>query len=383
MAVYSWKSAVSGSWNTPSNWTPSGGPQLNPGLSSFLAGSTGATTDTANFTTGSNKAYVVNGTARAYTLNISDSVTFNNFSLSNGFEGVRVNLNAGANASIGTGSALKLTGYFYSGTDGSLNVAARSVLNDYGSVSGGFLNVAGTLNVSGRSATVSGINNHDQPFGGTLSKGGIINVTNGGSLTNSFFAMDGTINISGAASTYSMTGVSWFPHTAVATDGRINGSNGAVLSVSGAVANNGLITAQSGKFDITGQVVSGSSGAGSFQVDRGATLELGGSSNENVAFLSNAILQLDKGVAETGFLQNFSTGDAIDLSGTTLTGLKAIASAGITTLTAFAGTAAVDTFRLNGNYGLGNFQAHADGHGGTLISYVPPSTHTVAPILHA
>ena len=293
-----------------------------------------------------------------------------------------MNLNAGADVSIGTGSAFNLYGYFEIATAGSLNIAARSVLNDHGSISGGFLNVAGTLNVSGHGATAVGILERGAPVGGTLGKGGVINVTNGGSLTDTFDTMDGTINVSGAASTY-MTGIGVSPPPAVASDGRINGSNGAVLSITGMLENLGLITAQSGKFDIAGQVVSSSLGAGSFQIDGGATLELGGSSNEDVAFLSNATLQLDKGVTETGFLRNFSTGDAIDLLGTKLTGLNAVAIAGTTTLTVFAGTAAADTFKLSGNYGFNNFQVRADGYGGTLISYVPPGTHLAPSLPHA
>ncbi len=63
-------------------------------------------------------------------------------------------------------------------------------------------------------------------------------------------------------------------------------------------------------------------GSGIYQINSGATLEIGASTSDNVMFLHNAILELDKGIGEGGFLQNFSTGDSVDQIGVTVTSLS-------------------------------------------------------------
>jgi hypothetical protein len=373
--TFTWKAPRSGSWNTPASWAQNAAPHADPNPNPFSSIATGSSSDTAVFATRSATAYAVTGTAIARELDISDKVTFTSFHLSNGNLFTSVQTSAGAAVTLTADSSFNLYGSVTGTSAGRLAVAAGSTVTDLGSITGFQLDDFGTLNVSGPSAKVSEAAYHDNLHGGVLEAGGVINVTNGGTLSTGLTVANGTINISGSGSTVN----DWYG-TRVNAGARINGSNGAVLT--GGLYNSGVIAAQAGKFTVTGAISTGVTGVGSFEIDRGATLELGASSAETVAFLNGATLQLDRGVAETGFLQNFSTGDAVDMLGVGLTGYNVTASGGITMVTLFNGASVADTFKLSGNYVSSNFTFRGDGHGGALMSYVPPATHTIVPILH-
>ena len=146
MTTYSWKSAVSGSWNTPTSWTMA---NVTPGSATVpAAASNGVSLDTVNFATGSATAYTVTGTAHAHILDIPDKVTFNNFSLSNYYAGVDINLAAGANVTVGAGSSFDLSYLYLDGGSGGISVAANSNLTVNGTIANGTVTIAGTVTIS-------------------------------------------------------------------------------------------------------------------------------------------------------------------------------------------------------------------------------------------
>ena len=366
MATYSWNNAKSGSWNTATNWSPTGVP-INDGPYIPFSGSS---IDTALFATGSSRPYSVSGNGLAQNVTVTgDRVTFRNFSIANDYNGVFLTVNGGADMTVAAGSVFDLTGNFYNADDGALKLD-HAVLTVHGTIQNGFLQIGpdALLLVAGPSATVSGINEHDLTSGGDVDVTAVIGISGGGHLTNTFSNMAGAIVISGAGSTFTTNSVSYESETTAT--GRIIGFNGGTLA--GRLTNDGTVEALQGTFHVTASVVNNiteSTSTGTFQIDPHAVLDLGASSDQAVQFLPNATLTLEQGVAVTGLLRGFSVHDAIDLVGQSVSSLTAVVVAGVTTLTAYAGTNAADVLNFSGDYAGSNFLTHGDGHGGTLISY--------------
>jgi hypothetical protein len=324
--------------------------------------------DTAIFDTGSNKKYTVTGSGSAYNVTVSgDAVTFSNFTVSNNSHGVEFDVENSANVTISSNSSLNLYGFFYTGHEGTFNIQQGSTVTVNGTVSAGYLGIAGTLNISGNGASVSGLLYHDAAYGGSDSAGSTINITNGGSLYGPFNSINGTINIDGSGSVFNSGGSAYWHE--LNASGLITGSNGAVLN--GGVTNHATIEATKGDFKITGEL----QGSGTLKIDNNATLELGGDSDNNVTFLNHAMLQLDKGIKETGFLQGFTNNDTIDLKDQNVTSVSETISGNVTTVDFYDGSTLAQELKFNGSYSANDLYVHSDGKGGTIIEYQNGTTH--------
>jgi hypothetical protein len=363
MATYNWVSAVNGSWTKGSKWSPYGGPAVDHsnGIESYSI-------DTAIFATGANHAYTVSGTAQAGTLSvIGDHVNFNNFHISNNFNGINFNVNGGASVVVGSSSFIDLSGNFYNADDGSLNVD-HAKLTLKGLLHYGFGNIGpdAQFDITGGNAYF--INQHDLVSGGSVAATGAVSITRGGILNATFTRMAGTVSISGQGSIWTSSAVSYQGEVS----GTVIGSNDGTLA--GSVTNSGTILAAAGTFHVTAAVsddIVTPALKGSFKINTGATLDLGGNSDNDVIFLTKATLMLEKGITETGFLTGFAKGDKIDVAQQSVTSLTASGQNGHTILTAFSGSVAVETLNLAGNYSAANFSTKSDQNGGSLISYVP------------
>ncbi len=220
MTTYNWINTKGGSWNAAKNWSPAGGPTKDGTTFPAIGG---YSIDTALFNTGSFKPYTVSGTGTGQHVTVTgDDVTFRNFSIANGGNGVYLTVNGGANVTVAAGSTFDLTGFFYNADDGSLSLD-HAELTVHGTVKNGFLhiNANGLLRVAGSAATVSGFDEHGQASGGNVDATATIDITGGGHLTNTFTTMAGTIEISGAGSTFQTNSLSYTSE--VSAIGRIVG----------------------------------------------------------------------------------------------------------------------------------------------------------------
>jgi hypothetical protein len=155
-------------------------------------------------------------------------------------------------------------------------------------------------------------------------------------------------------------------HT-VTNVGDIDSEGTGGVTVTGAVANTGLLYAVSGTLALEGAV----SGAGKGEIDTGV-LEIESTFGETVSFVSGATgqLKLTDWAGFTGAVKGFSTAGAntIDLAGFSLTGAKAsftgTTASGVLTVTNGTQTATID---LTGDYLASTFTVASDGHGGVVV----------------
>ena len=157
-------------------------------------------------------------------------------------------------------------------------------------------------------------------LGGTLTF-----VVDGSGVTqNSQISLAGEIEIASAGE-YSFDGA--FGIAAVSSTARLAIAAGGVFTKNGAglsqinvsVADSGLIVATAGVLDFTKAI----SGTGTLQIDVGATLVVGQSAlkNLNVTFTSTVgTLALGSPHAFTATINDFASGDVIDLLGTVVIG---------------------------------------------------------------
>jgi hypothetical protein len=223
-----------------------------------------------------------------------------------------------------------------------LNVEAGCAFQ--GSVTGG----GGLLNLTSGVGTLSGIDSAGD-------------VTVSGSMAATTFKAFGTLEISvGAKFTDSASVVIGADHTLL---------NAGDLTLSGALANSGALTASAGTLIVGGAV----SGSGRVIIAKGVA-DFTGAFSEAVAFASGStgVLQLAHAQTYTGTISGFSTtgANALDLGdiayakGTTLASFSGTASGG--TLTITDGTHAAK-IKLSGNYTTSTFTLSSDGHGGTIV----------------
>ena len=142
-----------------------------------------------------------------------------------------------------------------------------------------------------------------------------------------------------------------------------------------AIVNNKTITAASGTLDLAGAVT----GAGTMNVQGGATLELDGSvaATQTVAFgAGGGVLDLTNTAGFNGKLSGFAAGSKIDLANFAFSGGPTLSFAenagntqGVLTIKDGAQTA---TITLLGQYVAAGFSTSADSGTGTAISYTPP-----------
>ena len=191
-------------------------------------------------------------------------------------------------------------------------------------------------------------------------------------------AKDGTLDITGLT-TGTVTA------TVDALSSLIVGAAGHIATFSSA-ANAGTIEVAAGTLDITGAVTAAGSPAvaGSLQIDGGATLELGSTDAETVAFQTSATpatLQLDTLTGFTGDITGYAPGDVIDLRGVGygLTTTSGIYTVGPDELTVTDGTN-TQTIKLVGDYSNDFFVGSSDSHGGTFVTL---STVDAGPVVTA
>jgi len=165
--------------------------------------------------------------------------------------------------------------------------------------------------------------------------------------------------------------------------GQLTKSGGSVSTISSALANNGLVEVAAGRLVITGDV----SGRGALQIDAGQTLEIGGAvgSQQTVGFSGgNDDLVLDDAGAFSGRLSNFGAGDRLDFTdfdpGTVTIGFAQHGPTGTLTLSDGTNEAQIT---LLGQYAASGFRDRADGTGGTLVTYTPPSESNLNLAAHA
>jgi len=184
----------------------------------------------------------------------------------------------------------------------------------------------------------------------------------------------GIINGNGALALTIDTGAATIVNAGVI---EVTGSGG--VTIQSAVANTGLLDANSGDLTVNGAV----SGAGTAAI-HGGTLAFASSFTENVAFRTAGVLRLARSQAYTGSISGFSKTGATSLD----LGDIAFNSAGEAT---FSGTTAGGTLtvtdgthtakiKLVGDYTGSTFIASSDGHGGTNI--IDPAAAVRAPAQH-
>ena len=133
------------------------------------------------------------------------------------------------------------------------------------------------------------------------------------------------------------------------------------------IGNAGLIIASGGTLTVGGSIT----GTGTMHIQNGATLQLLGSAipNQTIQFEAGANkLVLGDAAHVSSHMQDFATGDAIDLLNDPATKLSYAAGA----LTVSNGSTLVAKLEVKGSYTTANFKLASDGHGGSLISYVAP-----------
>jgi hypothetical protein len=400
---YSWKSAVSGDWQNPANWSPYGGP-FGPAPPPAPFG--GTTADTTVFDTGSKRPYVVSGGGQAASLTVShDTVTFTDFFGGDGYGQSTFNVDDRATVTLAAGSGIQMIGHFEY-IDGTVNVWDASFI-DKGSVianqdfgpgakvvvdgpkavmigatsdigAGSVLTIKNGGSFFSDSETINGIVKVDGPksiFGGsvTLGKGSALELSNGvvgGTQFYSLFDTGADVVPSGGLATVDKGAY-------VVGNGTIYPNNeidGPPLS-SEKITNDGSIIASGGTLKILGAVV----GSGRMIIAHGSTLELEGDSSNNVVFLNHATLMIDTGVHETGFLQGFGVGDRVDLLGQTVTSFTT-GHAGLNTiLDLYDGSAVSDQLTFKGQLRPSEFDVAKNSSGGTTITLDPHAFHAWIP----
>jgi hypothetical protein len=215
----------------------------------------------------------------------------------------------------------------------------------------------------GNSIVSNGSAQNLENYGNTISGSGTIGDAD---MTFTNFR-DGTIDANGTAGlTLSATAGEMF------NAGLMESTGAGGLTINGALSNSGVLESTAGLLDVTGNV----SAFGQAEIGGSGSMEFGGSLNQNVTFLSGASGQLildHSSIAgdAPSLIEGFASGDTIDLrdvlSGTATKSFAAVLNGG--TLTVSDGTHTANLI-LAGSYTSGSFSLAADGHGGTLVSFV-------------
>ena len=247
-----------------------------------------------------------------------------------------------------------------------------------------------------------------------IGTGSILTVKDGGSFASSDLTINGVVELSGPTSVFDGDTVLGKGAVLYINNAQVGGSgyspvyfyganaasggldtvdkgafvvgNGTIYPVSSydpaplsseTITNDGLIIAVGGTLKVLGSLI----GSGTLGIASGSTLELGGNSSNNIVFMDQATLLIDKGAHETGFLQNFGLGDSVDLAGQAVTSVTASASGTSTVLDLYDGSTLSDQLTLKGHMTLSDFHLAKDGTGGTVVMLEPHAFHTLIPSL--
>lgn len=155
----------------------------------------------------------------------------------------------------------------------------------------------------------------------------------------------------------------------VANAGTLESAAAGGLTVTGALANDGILLAAAGTLKVTGAVT----GNGVTKISGAGMVEFGGASNQNVTFTagSSGTLRLDTSstAAYTGTVSGLATTNALDFSDVAFGGGTVATFAGTSThgvLTVTDGSH-VSHVKLQGNFLSSTFTTSSDGHGGTKV----------------
>jgi hypothetical protein len=222
---------------------------------------------------------------------------------------------------------------------GTMNACAGGVLT---LASANTLNT-GTLAIGGTGTVQLGLFNY---FADPL--GGAAQFTNQGSIVMT----GGTL--------HEMTSNGLFPGVPVVNQGMITGTG----IVATGISNTGTIDAHGGTLSIQGPVA----GAGTLQIDAGATMDLVGSvgGSEVARFTSNSgTLKIEQPATFNGQIANVVGGDVVDLVGQTLTNVALSAGA-------LVAKTASNQYTIHGTTALaGTVEVASDGHGGSNVAIIP------------
>ncbi len=141
------------------------------------------------------------------------------------------------------------------------------------------------------------------------------------------------------------------------------------------ISNAGELLANGGTLVVGGSII----GTGTLGIASGAALQLEGTAaaTQNIMFGANANkLELTAPSGVAAHILDFATGDTIDLLGMAATKLAYASGA----LTITNGTTVVAKLQVRGSYTNASFKLGSDGHGGSLISFVPAGGAEHGPI---
>ncbi len=255
----------------------------------------------------------------------------------------------GANSAIQAGPVVEI-GEYQTNIAGEVLVQAGG---EFDTLTDMYVN-NGTLAVTGANSLYSGrILSAD--------KGSMIQITNGGFVHVTDVQLAGIVKLN-AGSLDARAGFYMYGGSEVTGTGTITATN---------IGNAGLIVASGGTLVVAGSIT----GTGAMHIQSGSTLELTGSSasNQTIQFESGANqLVLGDAAQVSSHIRDFATGDAVDLLSDPSTTLSYAAGA----LTVLNGTTQVAKLEIKGSYSAANFKLGTDGHGGSLISYVPTNAVT-------
>jgi hypothetical protein len=312
------------------------------------------------------------------------------------YGGAGVSLNAGGSLANGNATDVSATIKGFSGVDaagtatitnfGTIDGAAGVAVNLTGAGSalvveagstflGAVLGGGGTLDLASGTGTLTGL----------LSSGG--NVTVSGSMAATTFQNFGTVEV-GAGAKFTDKGAVTLAAGQVVNDagtltlggakaavtnaGLIETTGSGVLTIAGALANSGTVSANGGTLTVNAAVT----GKGVATIG-GGTLDLASAFTQNVTFTgTTGELELGKSQTYTGSITGFSKtgGTSLDLVDIGFVGASEVKGAGTTksgVLTVTDGTHTAH-ITLKGDYTASTFTASSDGHGGTIV--VDPRT---------
>jgi hypothetical protein len=238
--------------------------------------------------------------------------------------------NAGLLEKTGGGGISHVQAVLDETSTGTISVTSGTIAFDAGGTVSGLVNGGGAIILDGASETVTATGNID---------------------STSLYVTAGTLVMQGG--TIDASNLSFGAGVEVIGFGDISD-----------LVNNGLIDASDGLLAVNGSVT----GGGAFQIETGATLELGGVTAQNVTFNgTGATLTLDDPSGFTGRLLNLGVGDGLDLVNTVVTS-AAIANGSVVAHLSTGGSLVFAAPTTNVGAEL---VYHSDGHGGTQLRIIP------------
>ena len=297
-------------------------------------------------------------------------------------------LNINGNRFTNTGTVLVSNG-------DSLVIGATTKFTNFagGTLTGGTYRVSGGSLLQLANDALIGINDADITLSGAGSLIRSLNTSN-----NQQVALDATLATIGSAGALRLLNGRAFTAVSGFTDNGLLELGGGTFKAStlgvaagasvigfgvldAALSNAGMVEAKGGLLNLLGAV----SGAGGFQIDSGATLELGSNpvAGQVVGFNGiDATLKLDAPAGFAATLDQFAPGDRLDLAGV---GLATKAALSGTTLTVTLAGGSLLTYTLS-NPTPSNLAITSDGNGGSLITAfgrAKASAHTPEPVVFA